>query len=197
MSSSEPDLSFARSWSAEILDLPPLIAPARQFQYPKQVPGEEDALARGALQLLVRPQAGGDFLASFALGFSDPRMPTGIWTCPNPRELCAVAGGYAYVIDTFEPGRCDLIALRPVVRLIPLVADELLVFVGLNEISAWGSAGLAWTTSRLSWEGLRITDTRADRIRGFGWDLFTDREVEFTVDIKTGAHFGGAYRPAE
>ena len=64
---------------------------------------------RGALELLVRPGTGSansnsePFLATCALGFRDPAVPSGVWPCPNPQELCAVAGGYAYVIDTAAP----------------------------------------------------------------------------------------------
>ena len=195
MNNPKIDETFARSWQADILERPPLIAPARQFQYPQQIAGEEEALARGALQVLVHPQQAGNFLANFALGFNDPKMPTGIWTCPDSHALCALAGGYAYVIRTDEPSRCDLVSLRPVVQVFPMPADQLLLFVGLNEMCAWGAAGLAWTTSRLSWEGLRITESTPSVIRGFGWDLFSDREVEFTVDTKTGTHTGGAYKP--
>ena len=48
-------LEFSHDWSVEILKSPPLIAPVRQFIYPQQIAGEEDALARGALQLMVPP----------------------------------------------------------------------------------------------------------------------------------------------
>jgi hypothetical protein len=106
--------AFPHEWRAEVLAAPPLIAPARQFTYPHQVAGEEDALARGALLVLIHPAAGGgDFLATCALGFSDPSMPTGIFSCPNSRELCAVAGGYAYVIDTTAPERSTHIPVKP------------------------------------------------------------------------------------
>ncbi len=103
---------FAQTWSAEVLTKPPLIAPARQFTYPQQIAGEEDALARGALQLLVRPASGGVFLATCALGFTDKAMPTGVFACPNPQQMCAVAGGYAYVTDTTQPEHCTHIPLR-------------------------------------------------------------------------------------
>src|ERR1700728_2506908 len=88
---------FSHSWSVEVLKKPPLIAPARQFIYPQQIAGEEDALARGALQLMVRPASGGTFLATCALGFTDPAMPTAVFACPDTSEMCAVAGGYAYI----------------------------------------------------------------------------------------------------
>ena len=134
----ERSQEFTHDWSVEILKKPPLIAPARQFIYPKQIAGEEDALARGALQLMVHPASGGTFLATCALGFTDPAMPTGVFACPNPQEMCAVAGGYAYIIDTAQPERCTHIALKPVVEVRPLVAQELLLFVGFHSMVAWG-----------------------------------------------------------
>jgi hypothetical protein len=188
---------FSRNWSVEVLKTPPLIAPARQFIYPQQIAGEEDALARGALQLMVRPASGGMFLATCALGFTDPAMPTGIFACPNPGEMCAVAGGYAYVIDTAQPEHCTHIALKPVVEVRPLTAQELLLFVGFHSIVAWGQSGLAWESARLSWEGVRITNIDGDVLHGTGWNLMTDREVAFSLDLLTGHHQGGGFTPPQ
>jgi hypothetical protein len=192
------DLSFPHDWRAEILTAPPLIAPARQFTYPHPVPGEEDALARGALQLLIHPQTGGGFLATCALGFTDPSMPMGLYSCPNPQELCAVAGGYAYVIDTATPDRSTHIPLRPAVEILSLPDHDLLLFAGFHLIVAWGREGLAWQTARLSWEGLRLAGISAAedgtaRLHGLGWNMHTDKEVEFAVDLRTGAHTGGGF----
>ncbi|HEY5054889.1 MAG TPA: hypothetical protein VII58_01940 [Acidobacteriaceae bacterium] len=196
-------LSFPHTWRAEVLTTAPLIAPVRQFIYPRPVPGEEDALARGALQVLIHPESGGDFLATCALGFTDPSMPTGLWSCPNPEELCAVAGGYAYVIDAAAPEQSTQVPLRPVVELLPVIASpvlehDLLLFAGFHSVLAWGKEGIAWQTARLSWEGLRLAGIRADedgapRLLGLGWNMHTDKEVEFAVDLRTGAHTGGGY----
>jgi hypothetical protein len=192
--------SLPHDWRAEVLSQPPPIAPARQFTYPQQVASEEDALARGALLVLVHPAAGGDFLATCALGFTDPAMPTGIFSCPDPRELCAVAGGYAYIIDTAAPERSTHIPLKPVAEVIVLDKHGLLVFVGFHAIVAWGREGLAWQTARLSWEGIRIVEIGVDAdanspaaLHGFGWNLTTDKEVAFSVDLRTGAHTGGGF----
>ena len=153
-------------------------------------------MARGALLLEVQPAAGGTFLATCALGFTDPAMPTGIFSCPNPRELCAVAGGYAYIIDTAAPERSTHIPLRPVAEVLVLAEQGLLVFVGFHSIAAWGREGLAWQTARLSWEGIRITGVEGNSLRGFGWDMPTDKEVEFAIDLRTGTHTGGAFIPS-
>ena len=186
-------LEFSQNWKVEILKTPPLIAPARQFTYPQQIAGEEDALARGALQLMVHPASGGTFLATCALGFTDPAMPTGVFACPNANEMCAVAGGYAYVIDTAQPTRCTHIASKPAVDVRILLAQRLLLFVGFHSMVAWGPDGLAWESARLSWEGVRITSIDGDVLHGIGWNLMTDREVAFSVDLLTGQHQGGGY----
>jgi len=184
---------FWRNWSVEILKAPPLIAPARQFIYPHQIAGEEDALARGALQLMVRPVSGGTFLATCALGFTDPAMPTGVFACPNAVQLCAVAGGYAYIIDTEQPEHSTHIGLKPVVEVRSLVAQGLLLFVGFHSMLAWGRNGLAWESARLSWEGVRIVSIDGNVLHGVGWNLLTDREVAFSVDLLTGQHQGGGF----
>jgi hypothetical protein len=191
----EDALRFGHEWRAEILPKPPLIAPARQFTYPHNVAGEEDALARGALLLQVHPATGGVFLATCALGFTDSKMPTGVFACPNPRELCAVAGGYAYVIDTASPERSAHIPLKPVAEVFALAEHGLLIFVGFHSIVAWGREGLAWQTRKLSSEGIRTTgvQTHPDgttALHGFGWNFITDKEVEFAIDLRTGVHSG-------
>jgi hypothetical protein len=188
---------FSHNWSVQVLKTPPLIAPSRQFIYPRQVAGEEDALARGALQLMVRPASGGTFLATCALGFTNPAMPTGVFACPNPQEMCAVAGGYAYVIDTIQPERSTHVALKPVVEVRPLLAQDLLLFVGFHSIEAWGPHGLAWESERLSWEGVRISTIDDDVLHGMGWDLMTDQEVAFSLDLLTGEHQGGGFTPPQ
>jgi len=185
--------AFPRNWSVEILRTPPLIAPARQFTYPQQIAGEEDALARGALQVMVHPASGGTFLATCALGFTDPAMPTDVFACPNAVQMCAVAGGYAYIIDTAQPERFTHIALKPVVEVRTLVAQGLLLFVGFHSMMAWGRDGLAWESGRLSWEGIRITSIDGNTLYGTGWNLLTDQEIAFSVDLLTGQHQGGGF----
>ncbi len=185
------DLTFPHTWHTEILSAPPLIAPARQFTYPQQIAGEEDALARGALQLLIHPAGGGSFLATCALGFKDSSMPTAVFSCPNPDELCALAGGYAYLIDTTSPERSTHLSLKPVTEARTLAGHGLLLFSGFHTLLAWNRSGLAWQTQRLTWEGLRITSIEGDKLHGLGWNLPTDKELPFTVDLATGNHTGG------
>lgn len=185
---------FARNWSAEILKAPPLIAPARQYVWPMRIAGEEDALARGALLLMVRPSSGPSYMVTCALGFRDPTMPTGIFGCPDPDQICAVAGGYAYLASTRNPDNCLQVGMKPVVEVHSAVSAGLLLFVGFHTIQAWGRDGRVWETGRLSWEGVRVTSVTDYEAVGMGWDLRGDVEVEFRVELKTGSFVGGGFR---
>ena len=181
------DFTFPRRWHAEILPARPLILPPRRFTYPS----DADEVERGALEVMVRPANGAPLLATFALGFADPSAPTGLWSCPHPDELCAVAGGYAYAVDTRDPRRFTHLSFRPVLEIRPVSGLGLLVMAGSHAILAWGKNGLAWQTGRLSSEGLRIAEVAGSTMHGFGWDVMTDREVPFAIDLRTGEPIGG------
>jgi hypothetical protein len=185
--------TFPQTWTARILTTPPLIAPARQFTYPLHVPGEDDAMARGALLLDIKPAAAPNLLATCALGFRDPSLPTGIHACPRPDDLLALAGGYAYLIDTQQPTRCLHLPLRPVTAVLPAPDAGLILLAGFHHVIALDANGLRWQTARLSWEGITLTEVRDGQLHGLGWHMHTDRELPFTVDLTTGAHEGGGY----
>jgi hypothetical protein len=186
------DLSFPHRWQAEILTARPLILPPRHFVYPQAA----EEVERGALELLIRPDSPPDaspdgsdaqpFLATCALGFRDPAAPSGLWSTPKPEEICAVAGGYAYLIDTTTPERFTMIPYRPVLKIRPLVQEHLLLFVGHHSILAWGRDGMAWESRKLSDEGVTITGTDGGILRGTGWEMIRDREKPFALDLQTG-----------
>jgi hypothetical protein len=189
------DLSFPRHWQAEVLSARPLILPPRHFIYPR----DAEEVERGALEVLIRPETPVDpglasetwelaqpFLATCALGFRDPAVPTGLWSTPNPDEICAVSGGYAYIICTTAPGRFTMLPYRPVLELRPLPAQNLLLFVGHHSILAWGRNGQAWESQKLSDEGVTITRIESAQLHGLGWNLMTDKETPFALDLRTG-----------
>jgi hypothetical protein len=187
--------AFPQSWTARILTAPPLIAPARQYVYPHPIPGEEDAMSRGALLLDVKPANAANFLATCALGFRDPSLPTGIHACPRPDDLLALAGGYAYLIDTLAPSPSLHLPLRPVPQILSAPPAGLILLAGFHNVIAIDATGLRWQSARLSWEGINLTEVRDNQLHGTGWNLHTDRELPFTLDLSTGAHEGGGFTP--
>jgi len=183
-------LDFPHRWEAEMLAARPMILPQRHFVYPRDV----EEVERGALEVLVRPNtsSAGPFLATCALGFRDAALPSGIWSAPNPEEICAVAGGYAYLIDTTAPKRFTMIAYRPVLEVRVAVAEGLLLFVGHRSILAWGRDGQAWESEKLSDEGVTITAIESGVLRGTGWEMRSDKEMAFALDACSGKRVAGA-----
>lgn len=151
-------------------------------------PHDAEEVERGALEVMVRPGSAGaqPFLATCALGFRDAATPTGIWSAPNPDVLCAVSGGYAYMIDATAPERFTMIPYRPVLQVLSAVAERLLLFVGHRSILAWGGPGQAWESAKLSDEGITVTGIEGGTLRGLGWEMMTDKEKVFTLDLRTG-----------
>jgi hypothetical protein len=176
------DFSFPHNWQAEVLQARPVILPARHYTYPR----EAEEIERGALEVLVSPREAASFLATCALGFRDPVAPTGLWSAPHPAWLCAVCGGYAYLIDTTTPEQFTMLAYRPVLDVRAAAAEELLLFVGHQRILAWGREGKAWETENLSDEGVTITAIKSGTLRGLGWQMRTDTETPFSIDLATG-----------
>ena len=178
------DLSFPRRWQAELLSARPLILPPRHFVYPRAA----EEVERGALEAMIRPGApdARPFLATCALGFRDPVAPTGLWSAPKPEEICAVAGGYAYLIDTTAPDRFTMIPYRPVLEVRAVIAEGLLLFVGHHSILAWGRGGQAWESVKLSDEGVILAGIDGGVLCGKGWDMMSDREKHFALDLRTG-----------
>jgi len=175
--------SFSHVWEAEILLARPMILPARSFVYPAQA----EEVERGALEVLIRPRAGEPaFLVTCALGFKDPAVPTGIWACPAAEEICAVSGGYAYVIDTTAPERFTMIGFRPVMEVRAAVEAGLLLFVGHHGILAWGAGGQVWQTEKLSDEGVTVISIEGGLLHGTGWNMMNDKETSFLLDLRTG-----------
>ena len=95
------------------------------------------------------------------------------------------------MIATRAPEQWQQLEYRPVVEVRPLPEAGLIVFVSFHSIEAWGAAGRLWQTAKLSWEGVRLGEATATALRGWGWEMRTDREIEFVVDLETGQHRGG------
>ena len=181
------DLRFPHAWQAEVLPARPLILPARHFVYPR----DAEEVERDALEVLIRPggadrDAAQPFLATCALGFRSPVVPTGLWSAPRPEEICAVSGGYAYLIDTTAPEQFTMIPYRPALAVWPAIEEGLLLFVSYRTVLAWGRDGQAWESEKLSDEGVTLTGIEDGVLHGTGWKMLTDREFPFAVDLRTG-----------
>ncbi len=182
------DCTFPQHWAARILPARPLILPSSHYTYPAIA----EEVEKGALEVWVEPSGQASFLATCALGFRDPAVPTGLWSMPHPNWLCAVSGGYVYLIDTTCPETFHFLPWRPALAILGCSSHnetgqpDLRLFVGHHAILAWGKDGKAWQSDRLSWEGVTVHAIAGGILTGTGWDLLTDKDLPFRLDLNTG-----------
>jgi hypothetical protein len=183
------DFTFPRNYEIRILEAAPPVHPVEKlYHYPLEL--EEGD--RNGVYLRVTPKAGPAWAGFFAQGFDSDQVVSEVCSSPDPESFCAVVGGYAYIVKVDNPAQWLRIEQRPVVDLRVLTQHGLLLFAGFTSITAVNASGIAWTTERLTWEGLTITEISGDTLRGHGWDALADKEAPFEVDLKTGKHTGGA-----
>lgn len=132
----------------------------------------------------------GSWFAKFRHGTDIGAAVTGLFTTPSSRHLCVVAGGQAYWVNADDAASSVAIsAIFPVMSVCG--SRNLLLLIDYTNIAAFGEAGFAWRTDRLSWDGIVIDDIRDTKLFGSGWSAPDDRWVPFTVDLTNGGHLGG------
>ncbi|HEY2115957.1 MAG TPA: hypothetical protein VGJ51_12755 [Candidatus Angelobacter sp.] len=183
------NFTFPRNYEVRILEAAPPVHPVEKlYHYPVEL---EEGDRNGAY-VRVTPQSGPAWVGFFALGFDSDQVVSQVCSTPDPESFCVVVGGYAYVVKAAHTAEWLRVDQRPVVDMRVLSQQGLLLFVGFTSITALSRSGIAWTTDRLTWEGLTINSIAGDKLLGRGWDAITDKEVPFEVDLKTGKHTGGA-----
>lgn len=183
------DFTFPRNYEIRLLEAAPPVHPVEKLHH---YPVELEEGDRNGVFLRVAPRDAPAWLGFFAQGFESGQVVNEICSAPDPDWFCATVGGYAYIVKSTDPAQWLRMEQRPVVDLRVLPQHGLLLFAGFTAITATNSSGIAWTTARLSWEGLTITEISGDILRGKGWDALADKEAPFEVDLKTGQHKGGA-----
>jgi hypothetical protein len=181
--------NFPRHYEVKLLDAAPPVHPVEKLHH---YPGELEEGDRSGAYVRVAPRQGPAWTGFFALGFESNQVVSALASCPDPDSFCVVIGGYAYAVKANDPAQWFRVEQRPVVDFRALPAQNILLFTGFTTMTAVGSAGIAWTTGRLSWEGISIARISGDKLYGMGWDALADKEVPFEVDLQTGKHSGGS-----
>jgi hypothetical protein len=188
------EFAFPRNYEAKVLELAPLPHPLEKLYH---FPVELEEGDRSGAYVRVVPPKGPAWSGFFAQGFDSDQVVTCVASCPDPDSLCVVAGGYGHVVNAGDPKQWLQIEQRPITDLRSVSGfspheSGLLLFTGFTSVVALGRDGIAWTTERLSWEGVRLGKITGGELHGFGWDPASDKEAAFVVDLATGKHTGGA-----
>src|SRR5215469_10657677 len=92
--------ALPRYYEVTVLDSYNLVHPTEKLH---QYPGQLEEGDRTGLYLRVASKSGTPWIGFFALGFQSEQGASGVFSCPDPDWFCAVAGGYAYVVNASKP----------------------------------------------------------------------------------------------
>jgi hypothetical protein len=120
-----------------------------------------------------------------------PDAVTGLFSAPAPGTLCAIAQGAAYLVNVRTRNYCVVSRSAPVMAVASLPGVNLLLLATPWLVTAIGHDGVAWRTRRLAIDGLRLDETDGSRLAGVA-DPDSAEPREFTIDLLTGSHQGGA-----
>jgi hypothetical protein len=180
------DSTFASSYSCRQLhEIPTTALPHYYF------PGASEQGGHDGILVEVRPEQGLAWLGTFAYGYVAPRRHSGIYSTPDPDQICVVSRGKGYLVNAAAPKIWECVRAAPITDVRPVVARSIIVFATLTELVAYGSAGIVWTTERLSFDDLKIVEVTDSFIKGEFWDIRKNGMSVFTVDLTTGRHDGG------
>ncbi len=154
----------------------------RVFYYP----GATRSGGRDGIIIRLQPTGSDTWIGVFKFGYASPKAINGLFSCPSARHLCVVSSGAGYIVDVNQPELWKGLPFMPICYAAPVPELGLLVFADFTTLFAYGTRGAAWTSPKLSWDGIEITRITSKQISGRGWDAPANREAEFTIDTGTG-----------
>jgi hypothetical protein len=139
------------------------------------------------LWLRIRPSSGKSWVGVFAFFHESYPALTAVVSTFDPDQVCIVARGAAYIVNTADPEAWQEVPIMPVRDVRPEPTNQLLLFADHTRLAAFHKAGLAWLSPRLCWDDLKISTITDEVIEGTGYDP-TDLSAErpFAVNITTG-----------
>jgi|SRR5579871_3315468 len=116
---------------------------------------------------------------------------TGLFPTPDPRQLCVISQGTAYLVDVATRRILELSSSEPVIFVASLTEVGLLLLATPWRVCAVGPSGQAWRTERLAIDGLRLDEADGSRVVGVA-DPDSPEPRDFVIDLVDGSHQGGA-----
>ena len=83
---------------------------------------------------------------------------------PDPRRLCCVVAGLAYVVNVDDPGAGAQLAHWQTVNLTPVSGTNTLLLIGFVDLAALGEGGIEWRSERLVLDDLTVLQASSDGI---------------------------------
>lgn len=114
----------------------------------------------------------------------------GAFATPDPRRLCCVVAGLAYVVNVDDPGAGAQLAHWQTVNLTPVTGMSTLLLIGYQDVTALGLGGIEWRSEQLVLDDLTTLHASSDGIILTGTILGEDAP-RIALNPSTGHLIGG------
>ena len=116
-----------------------------------------------------------------------------VFTSPNPNSFFFISNGEGYYISLKENLKWENIRSIPIISKIILKNLNMVLFYDYMYICAYNQNGFKWKTSRLGFDDFEITSINENRnfIEGKYWDIRSNSEEIFKIDLHSGQHIEG------
>ena len=156
---------------------------SRVFWYP----GASSLGGRDGVVLVIDPASGDPWIGIFASSLlASPRGATCAVALPDRATLGVLSQGAAYRVAAHDCLDWEEISVGGTARPVVIEPLELVLFVEHTIITAYGRAGLEWTSERLVWDELEVAEVDGCTLHAKGFDAQQNRIVSFTLDLGTG-----------
>jgi hypothetical protein len=108
----------------------------------------------------------------------------GLFSCPNPDELCVLSGSNAYIFNTTRASNHDPASLRFIVDAIPVVESSVLVLASFDITIGLGTSGIKWRSERICDDELSVTKEADGSLRATGFSQ--GQYIHVHIDSRTG-----------
>ncbi len=127
----------------------------------------------------------------FAFGMNGNLMTQAIVPLPDGDRVLVVSNGDGFIVRESVRGEFEKVSAIPVRSVHVVESHRLVVLADDTSLSAYGEGGLVWETDRIAWHELRVENVSANEISCKTFDIRSDEDVSFTVDLETGNCHGG------
>ncbi len=154
-------------------------------------PGASTQGGKDGLIVRVTPKNGEPWLGVFAPGTLAPNGVNGIFAMPDGLGICVVSNGRGYIVRYGDPLTCVELPLQPITDIRVVPEKGLIVFADLTRLVAYSGEGVKWETGRLAFDGFDIVELSNGRIVGKYYDIRSEADEVFEVDLDSGNVKGG------
>jgi hypothetical protein len=112
--------------------------------------------------LVIRVTTGPErWVGTFTAGIDGVR---GVFATPDPKRVCCVVAGLAYVVNVKDPGAGVELAHWQTTSVTTVPGRNTLLLVGFVDITALGQGGIEWQSQRLVLDDLTVLHASGDEI---------------------------------